>query len=349
MGPYPGIAPLAVAVSGASPGILVTSGSGDAYGWWPTPLVVNGNDARNAANLMAANEALTDRTNFLGQHMIDWVRGGTWATWTPGVAWGGHLSIDHSTTADSATGLAARGGSVNGGGVNGLGGGGNAYGVKGQGTGTVAGLWGVGDPASSGPGLTSTGGATGNGAVVTGGATGGNGIVATAAAGNNVGVVGSGHGTGAGVFGIAGGTAGTPGVTSSSGPMHVDTNIASNTTNPGKNAMWADVIPKSVGVGHSAAGVIVVDGGINWTAVISGGTQVVVSFVEPMANADYDVSVTVFGGGGALFAANPIGTNGPGTFTFQAAPLNPGAGVGALCDFSSTSFGFSFRVFGKQT
>lgn len=155
---YPGIAPLTVATSGATVGVLVTSGSGDAYGWWPTPLVVNGNDARSAANLMAAVEGLTDRTNFLGEHMIDWTRGGTWATWAPGVAWGGHLSIDHSPTADGATGLAAKGGSVNGPGLDGFAGGGNAFGTRGTGSGTGPGVIGVAGGSAGTPGVKSSGG-----------------------------------------------------------------------------------------------------------------------------------------------------------------------------------------------
>lgn len=81
---YPGIAPLTVSTSGAADGIIVTSGASDAHGWWPGPLVAQGNDPRSAANLMAAAEANTDRLNWLGWRALDVVGGGTYA-WTAGL------------------------------------------------------------------------------------------------------------------------------------------------------------------------------------------------------------------------------------------------------------------------
>ena len=79
---YPGIAPLTVNPSGSgSPGIVVTSGASDTHGWWPSPLVVQGNDPRSAANLNAAVEAAIDRINWIGWRVIDWIAGGSY-TWT---------------------------------------------------------------------------------------------------------------------------------------------------------------------------------------------------------------------------------------------------------------------------
>lgn len=338
---YPGIAPLTVAVSGASPGILVTSGSGDTYGWWPTPLVVNGNDARNAANLMAAVEALTDRANFLGQHMIDWTRGGTWATWTPGVAWGGHLSIDHSSVADSSTGLAAKGGSTGGGGVNGIGGGGNAYGVKGDGSGNK-------------PGGQFTGGLTGAGATCAGGATSGNGLESTATAGNGVGALLAGHGSGAGAVCVPGGTANTPSVVCSGGPLSLQSYSPASTLALPANVVSSAHISKCWGkitsAGTGTPGLVVVDG-VNITSVAASGSSVVVTFATAMSTSDYVVTGNWKSGApGAYTATSPVFEAAlvPASGTAALVAVPGGGGTGTAIDMGGTAGILEFCLMARQ-
>ena len=77
---YPGLAPLTVNTSGSgSPGVLVSSGSADPHGAFPTPNEMVGGDPRLAAQLMAAVESLTSRTNWLGWHTLDIFAGGDYS------------------------------------------------------------------------------------------------------------------------------------------------------------------------------------------------------------------------------------------------------------------------------
>lgn len=47
------------------------------YGVWPGPLEAQDSDLRNAANLMTMGETLTDRTNFIGWRLPNYIDGGT--------------------------------------------------------------------------------------------------------------------------------------------------------------------------------------------------------------------------------------------------------------------------------
>lgn len=94
---YPGLAPLTVNISGTgSNGVLVSSGSGDPHGIWPTPLEMTGGDKRFAVNMMAAVESLTSRTNWLAWRMPDFIAGGTY-TWTGFVTWANTFLFNGAT------------------------------------------------------------------------------------------------------------------------------------------------------------------------------------------------------------------------------------------------------------
>lgn len=94
---FPGIAPLTVATSGAGPGVIVTSGPTDTHGWWPGPFEAQGNDPRSAANLMAMGEALTDRTNWIGWRVADFIFGGDYIALFRGlVQFGNVWTLDRS-------------------------------------------------------------------------------------------------------------------------------------------------------------------------------------------------------------------------------------------------------------
>lgn len=77
MNPYPGVAPLTVNTSGiGGPGIIVSGGGTDPHGSWPTPVEVTGNDNRTSGNTMSMGEGLTDRDNWLGWRVPDYINGG---------------------------------------------------------------------------------------------------------------------------------------------------------------------------------------------------------------------------------------------------------------------------------
>ncbi len=266
MTPYPGIAQLVVATSGAAPGIIVTSGSGDAHGWWPTPLIVQGNDARNAANLNAAVESLTDRSNWIGWRAIDWIAGGDYRSLFGGqVMIANSVIIDRSGTSDLIAALV----------------------VKGT-TGSTVLAADISGSGTSGRAARFTGASSADVAVlIVGGSTTGDGLHVTAQAGNSTAIIGTGHGSGSGVVANAGGTAGTPSVRAQSGPVLVDTNLGSPGTAPGANMLWAEGIIK-------ARGNLVVTTGPSAVAISAGSFNVSAAvFAEPSAGHFLAITVTM--------------------------------------------------------
>lgn len=104
---YPGLAPLAVNTSGAgSAGVLVSSGSSDPHGIWPTPNEMVGGDKRFAGNLNASPESLTSRTNWLGWRCVDWIAGGSYP-WTAAVSLANAMAWSGIHTFNAAVGFNA--------------------------------------------------------------------------------------------------------------------------------------------------------------------------------------------------------------------------------------------------
>lgn len=58
------------------------------FGIWPTPDCATGGDKRNAADLEASAQSITDRTNYLFHHSIDPVNGGDYSALTATIATG---------------------------------------------------------------------------------------------------------------------------------------------------------------------------------------------------------------------------------------------------------------------
>lgn len=190
---FPGIAPLTVATSGAGPGVIVTSGPTDTHGWWPGPFEAQGNDPRSAANLMAMGEALTDRTNWIGWRVADFIFGGDYIALFRGlVQFGNVWTLDRSWNNGTEAVVQIFGPTGGGNSLDVFAGGGNGNAVRGSGFGTGSGLVGIG-------------GATGAGGNFTGGATGGNGVACTGT-GNSNGLVCQGAGTGHGIIATVAGS-----------------------------------------------------------------------------------------------------------------------------------------------
>lgn len=80
---YPGTDPLTNGSAPTNGTFLFPYPSG--FGIFPTPLEATDGDDRSAGNLMLGLESVTDRTNYLGWRMIDWISGGTY-TWTASVS-----------------------------------------------------------------------------------------------------------------------------------------------------------------------------------------------------------------------------------------------------------------------
>jgi hypothetical protein len=210
--PYPGNGALGTG-SGGYGNILNSGGPSFATGNWPTPIEATGNDNRTAANLMAAVESLTDRTNWLGWRTPDWISGGDYRTGflsvTP-VQIASVLVIDRSALTDGLTTLTLKGASSGGGG----GSGGVPLSCIAQGTvGQCAANFAA---AGAFAAIVCTGGtsasASGPGASLTGGTlAGGHGATCTAGAGSNGnGATCTGDGYGVGVLALgssAGGAA----------------------------------------------------------------------------------------------------------------------------------------------
>lgn len=306
---YPGLAPLTVNTSGSgSPGVLVSSGSADPHGVWPTPDEMVGADPRLAANLMAAVEGLTSRSNWISWRIPDPIAGGDYRSlFTGAVTVANQYTVDRSAINDVTVAITAQGG-------GGGGPGGDFY----QGPGNASGGW----------GLRGTGGnssAGGVGIIGIGGSVSGAGVKGTPGAANNIAVWANG------------------------GRLFVDTNIAGPSTTPFTNSLYATNIAKAWGNANTnGSGAAAVGGGFNFASATIATTTMTVNFATPMADAFYDVSVTIWAGSTFYLAGAFV----PSTtgFTFQAVSLTAGApgAVGALVNFATLSGVFTFHVFAKQ-
>lgn len=108
---YPGVAKLAVISSGPSgSGLILTSGASDAHGWWPTPLVVVGNDARSSTNLPAAVQAVTDRSNWIGWRTLDIWGGGDYSAATGALKVGNKFTFAGGAVVPSGVALEVQSG-----------------------------------------------------------------------------------------------------------------------------------------------------------------------------------------------------------------------------------------------
>jgi hypothetical protein len=199
MNPFPGVAPLTVNTIGTgSPGVLVTSGAADPHGSWPTPIEATGNDSRTAANLMAAVESLTDRTNWNAWRTIDVIAGGDYRSlFQAQVFLANILEIDRSA--------------LHGGGVTTL----TVFGDADGGTALLAQA-----TSANGNGALTQGNGTGYGLQASGGAS-QSGAKATAGSGSKKnGIEGTGDGTDWWVGGGSWGVTATGGVEITNGPLY---------------------------------------------------------------------------------------------------------------------------------
>lgn len=339
---YPGVAaPTISATPGAAaPGTIVTTGPSDSLGWYPEPDEVQDGDRRNAGNYDSSIEPLRDSINWCAQHIVDFARGGNWATWTPSVTLGCALTLEQVLSVNAASGQVAVI-------VNGASG---QVAVEVFSNGATA----IGAVVLTGNGtaVSATGGGTGHGVVGTGGPTNGHGVVGTAG--------GSG---GAGVKGTAF-ASGDVSLLGSQGPLQLDTNIPLGTSpnlgsaDPGPNSMWANQILKSYGIiNFDNTGAINYQNGVNFTAtVVTIGSHVYVKivFTRAMLNTDYAVSYSTLFDSTAFYVCQTMFHSGSGdnvpsptASTFYIGMWNV-TGGGQVSSFASANLWLTFMVVGDQ-
>lgn len=259
----------------SSPGVVASVPTGGT-GQWVTVQIADDGDGRNAQNSQACAIGTSANLDFIAWRTVDWVDGFDGSVWSASVSLGNRLSLGQELTVNAASGQSA----------------GHFVGW----TGSIAMIVG----ATNADGLVVTV-VSGNGRAVVGEGSGtGAGVEGIGGAGDGHGVVGTAGGAGgSGIKAVAF----SPGQTSlwaAKGPINVDTEIGSVTDDPGANLMWATQIPKAWAfVTLDGSGGITVDAnGLNIASAAFGdaiGTDrfsIVLTFARDMSIGNYVVNVT---------------------------------------------------------